>query len=381
MLPLQELEREQPRALSRVLALANRGIERDAEVFRPLDRQCELRVACFGKQARERACAGVVEADHRGEIETRGRNTRVDRAAKTQQLSGVRAGQLAGDRQEATLLAVDRCAGPYDTLVPCGRRTLELHDVLHRKLIESAPVVRALEQVEQRQPRERRELRIVVVDDAVLEQRARGIGLPAREQKRRVFEHRAKAGVGLRHFDGRIGGRPIDDAVTRSRNAARRLGERPCRNSFAIRRLVRELARRRAARRGGRSRRGRSVGFLRKRLVEKGHRQASRRVARRDRDYRPIRLPSQATLSAQNSLVEHPQHRKAAMRRRKRVRKACRMPHRVLRFRRWRDFPRRIPSSATCRLQLRHSRHGGSGSRGNTRAPTHRLSKAAFALW
>ena len=63
-------------------------------------------------------------------------------------------------------------------LFPRGRRRSNCDDVLQREPIERRAVAGPLQQVEQRQPGERRELGVLVVRDAVLEQRAGLLGWP-----------------------------------------------------------------------------------------------------------------------------------------------------------------------------------------------------------
>ena len=62
-------------------------------------------------------------------------------------------------------------------------------------------VVRALHEVEQREPGKRRKLRVRVALHALLEKFARRGVLAVGEKQRGILEHRAQAGVRLRDFD------------------------------------------------------------------------------------------------------------------------------------------------------------------------------------
>ena len=87
-------------------------------------------------------------------------------------------------------------------IFPRRRGALERNHELQRKLIEGHPVVRSLEQIEKREPRQRRGSSVAIVDDAVFEHLARLRRLSiARSIERGVFEHRAQPGIGLGDLD------------------------------------------------------------------------------------------------------------------------------------------------------------------------------------
>ena len=52
--------------------------------------------------------------------------------------------ELAVQRKRSARIRGAGVAGRIAQLFPAGRGALELHDVLHRELVETAPVVRAL---------------------------------------------------------------------------------------------------------------------------------------------------------------------------------------------------------------------------------------------
>ena len=95
---------------------------------------------------------------------------------------------------------------------PRRRRALELHDVLQREPVECRAIALALQEIEEREPCEHRKLGVVVVLDAFLELLA-GIGrLTVGEAKRRILEHRAQSGIGLRDLERGLRRRPLREA-------------------------------------------------------------------------------------------------------------------------------------------------------------------------
>jgi hypothetical protein len=168
-------------------------------------------------------------------------------------------------------------------LLPRRRRPLELNDVLERELVEPVAVAGALHEIEQREPRERRQPRVVIGRDALFEQRARRRGLPARVEQRGVLEHRAEPGVRLHDLErGMRRRRGLEQARPGHRDVgADGLHRRPLGLALLAERLRREVARRRPL---GRRRHGPRLGdgwrrLLGGRLGEEGHR-GSRRPGR-----------------------------------------------------------------------------------------------------
>ncbi len=110
---------------------------------------------------------------------------------------------------------------------PRRSRPLELNDVFERERVERRLVALALQQIEQGEPRERRELGVGVVLDPLFQELACDLRLTARKAQRRIFEHRAKPGVRLRDFERRLRGRPLDEARTGHVMSPGSTGNRP----------------------------------------------------------------------------------------------------------------------------------------------------------
>jgi hypothetical protein len=72
----------------------------------------------------------------------------------------------------------DACGLSPSASSHAGRGALELEHVLHRETIERDAVLRPLQKIEEREPREHRKLRVVVVLDAFFELRPGVGGVP-----------------------------------------------------------------------------------------------------------------------------------------------------------------------------------------------------------
>ena len=229
VLPLQELERQEPRALAAVAPALDRRVERVFQVFRALQAQRILPPARFAQNVGQQPRAGVVEFGDRREVEARLRRVLGDGAAQRIELRGARGGQLAGHAHVPSGRRTRPGRRP-DPIVPGWRRALELDDILQRELLERVAIRGPLHEVEQREPGERRAARVLVGLDAVREQCARGFGMAAREQQHRIFQHRAHARVAVRHFDHAPRRRRFDQPEAGDRDpAGHRLGRTPAR--------------------------------------------------------------------------------------------------------------------------------------------------------
>ena len=225
--PLQELERQQPRALAAFAPALHRRVERPPEGFRALQAQRVLPPARVAQHVGQQPRAGVVEFRDRRQVEARLRRVRRDRATQRLELAGARGGQLAGDAHVAARRRALTRRRP-DPIVPGRRRALELDDVFQRELLERAAVPGPLDQVEQREPGERRGAGLGIPGDAFRQQRAGGLGVAAGEQQHRVLQHGAHARVAVRHLDHPPRRRRLDQAEAGDGDsAARRLAGAP----------------------------------------------------------------------------------------------------------------------------------------------------------
>src|SRR5690606_3515325 len=112
----------------------------------------------------------VVEAGDLREVDAGLGHSLVDRAAQAVDLGRGRAGELAADGDVAALPGL-RGLWLVRRTLPRRSRALEGDDVLERELVESRAVAGALQEVEEREPGELRELGVVVVDHSLFEQR------------------------------------------------------------------------------------------------------------------------------------------------------------------------------------------------------------------
>src|SRR5689334_9003670 len=151
-MPLHELEREKPGALAAFTAFDDRFLERRAQLVGPLDRELHALAARAREIGGEHLRAFVVEARYRRQVDARTRHALLQRALEALELRRAMARQLAGDRDVAAPCGGRLARGRLVLLFPRRRRALELQQVAHRELIERRAIVRALHQVEQREP-------------------------------------------------------------------------------------------------------------------------------------------------------------------------------------------------------------------------------------
>ena len=235
--------------------------------------------------------------------------------------------------------------------------------------------MRALQQVEQRQPRERRQLGVRVVRRCRRRATARACAAWPLAYSSAAFSSTAqRPGLACGDLDrGRLRGRPVEQARAGDRDVARRLAAR------AGRRRATSGARPpgprpRAPRPGARRRTGASRSWPRPASWRAAWRTApwsraaglgSGSGSRRKADYRP----AQPRGDKPTRRGRRPAARRSAGAAARRLPDTRRSAGAI------RPAPgsrRRSPSSAACRSPRRRSRGGGSGSRGSTRAPRRR---------
>ena len=175
-----------------------------------LQDQCILPLAQLGERIGEKPCPGVVGAGKRAQIEPHLRLL-LRRSKHIVDL------QLVGGRQLARQREVAACGGPRTgallrlNLLPGWRRALEYNDILQRDLVERRAVTGSLHQVEQREPGQRRNLRVVVGRDPLLQHLPCLHRLSACIQQRGVLKNRTQARVSLGDLDSRLCVRtPVD---------------------------------------------------------------------------------------------------------------------------------------------------------------------------
>ncbi|MBK6394728.1 MAG: hypothetical protein IPF73_08575 [Betaproteobacteria bacterium] len=235
-----------------------------------LDRQWAGASPRDGERRGQQPRPFVVEAADLREVDARLRGALLDRALETVDLRRRCRGQLAGEGDVAAGGAGLRHERAPAAFLPRRRRALELHDVLERELVEAVAVARPLHQVEQREPRQRREPGVVVGRDALLEQRARRRALPARVEQRGVLEHGAQARIRLHHLERglRRRVRHLDQARAGHRDvASRRFDDGSPGFLLAAEHQRGEVARRRPL---GRGRDGPRLGRRGHRLLGRG---------------------------------------------------------------------------------------------------------------
>ena len=228
---LQEFERQQPRALAAVPAALHHCGHGNFELFRTLQCQREAVLSRIGQRIGEQARACVVESGDRGQVQAGVRHLLLDRPPHALDLRSARGRELARDGNVAPGDDL-RPGGRRQPFLPRRRRTFELHNVLQRHLLERRAIVGPLQNVEQRQPRKRRNLGVVIRPHALLQQRARRLHLPAREQQRGILENAAQSRIGLRDLDRRIRGRPFHQAGAADADLAGRLDAGPFRDTL-----------------------------------------------------------------------------------------------------------------------------------------------------
>jgi hypothetical protein len=155
---------------------------------------------------------GVVEIDHRHEVEPRSMHLPRHRTAQSFDLRRRRGRHPAGDRDRPADDTRRRLRLVAVGFFPSGGGTLELQDVLHRQPIERDAVLRALQKIEQREPREHRKLRVAVLLDAFFELPA-GVGRVAAGNSEAPHSRaRRTARIGLRDLERGTRRRPLRKA-------------------------------------------------------------------------------------------------------------------------------------------------------------------------
>ena len=147
-----------------------------------------LPLAQLGERVGEQLGAGVVSAGERAQIEAYLRLF-LRRGKHVADLRHVGGRELARQREVAPGHRPRPGTQLLLALFPGRRRAFESDDVLQGELLERRALVGTLQQIEQGQPRERRNLRVNVVGHALLEHLPRRRGVAACVEQRGVLEH------------------------------------------------------------------------------------------------------------------------------------------------------------------------------------------------
>src|SRR5207249_10877604 len=121
--------------------------------------------------------------------------------AQMTNLRSVSAGKLARERYISLRCLLGGWTRKCTLVFPRGSRAFERHDILHRHLIEAGALTRALQQIEQSEPRQRRVLGFLVFGQSALEQQSRLLELATGVHQRGILEDRAQNGIGLWSMD------------------------------------------------------------------------------------------------------------------------------------------------------------------------------------
>src|SRR5439155_19277874 len=167
-LPLQKLEQKHPVTFARAASLLDRAFERPENLLGMLQGQRVLALANLRERMSQQLGTGVVGAGQRTEIESHLRLF-LRRGEHVFDLRRVRGRELAAERKIASRRRSSSRPRLRSALLPGRSGAFERDDVLEGKLVECSALVQALQQIEQREPRQRRTLRVVVVDHAVLQ--------------------------------------------------------------------------------------------------------------------------------------------------------------------------------------------------------------------